>query len=112
MALRGVAEGRYPTYTAPSGGVVAGTGLLIGSKFVIPTITVGTDERFTSIGGPEIVEHAKVEAQAWTEGAKIYFDAGQELMTTTAGGNTLVGTAYEAAANPSTTGRVLLGWVA
>lgn len=112
MALRGVSEGKYPTFTAPSGGVVAGTGVLIGSKFVIPTVTVAADERFAGIGGPEIVEHAKVSAQAWTEGVKIYFDSALEQMTTTAGGNTLVGVAAEAAANPSATGRVLLGWVA
>lgn len=109
MAVRGVAPGKYVTRTALSDGTTAGTGLLIGAEFVIPTVTVAADEDFVGIIGPEVVAHAKVSAQAWaTQGAKIYFDAAQGLMTTTAGGNTYVGTVDRLAANPSAVGYIRL----
>lgn len=50
----------------------------------------------------------KVSAQAWTQGAKIYWHPTNENATTTASGAVLVGVATEAAANPSDTGTVLL----
>ncbi|SCY61621.1 DUF2190 family protein [Paracoccus tibetensis] len=49
----------------------------------------------------------KTAAQAWTAGAKVYLTTEGDL-TTTASGNTLIGVAVEAAANPSAIGRVLL----
>ena len=55
-----------------------------------------------------VFEHAKTSAQAWTVGAKIYWDDTARVFTTTASGNTLCGAAVEAAANPSATGKVLL----
>jgi predicted RecA/RadA family phage recombinase len=55
---------------------------------------------------------AKVSAQAWTEGAKIYWDDTAKNFTTTSGGNTLAGVAAAAAANPSATGKVRLDGVA
>lgn len=53
----------------------------------------------------------KTSAQAWTVGAKIYWDSANGLATTTASGNSLIGTALAAAANPSATGRVRLNGV-
>lgn len=50
----------------------------------------------------------KVSAQAWTQGAAIYWDAGEAKATTTASTNTLIGHAAEAAANPSAAGAVRL----
>jgi predicted RecA/RadA family phage recombinase len=55
-----------------------------------------------------VFTHAKTSAQAWTQGAKIYWDDSNKVFTTTASGNTLVGAAVLAAANPSATGTVLL----
>ncbi|MFA5352921.1 MAG: DUF2190 family protein, partial [Thermodesulfovibrionales bacterium] len=46
-----------------------------------------------------LVEGAKVSAQAWTAGQKIYWDNGNSQFTTAATGNTLAGIANEAAAN-------------
>ena len=46
----------------------------------------------------------KVPAQAWTVGAKLYFVAADQQVTTTATGNTFIGHAVEAAANPSDLG--------
>ena len=55
-----------------------------------------------------LVEYAKVSAQAWTSGGKIYWDNAANVFTTAATGNTLAGLAAEDAANPSSTGLVLL----
>lgn len=55
-----------------------------------------------------VFEHAKTSAQAWTVGAKIYWDNSAKVFTTTASGNTLVGAAAAAAANPSDAGLVYL----
>lgn len=98
-------------FTAPSGGVVSGTAYLIGSILVVAThaAAVGVAFRGRVTG---IVEHAKVSAQAWTEGVKIYWDNAAKNFTTTSGGNTLVGVAAAAASNPSATGKVRLDGVA
>lgn len=97
--------------TAPSGGVVSGTAYLIGSLLVIATVTAAQTEKFNGqvVG---VVEHAKVSAQAWTEGVKVYWDNSAKLFTTTSGGNTLVGVAAKVADNPSATGFVRLDGVA
>lgn len=50
----------------------------------------------------------KTAAQAWTAGAKVYWNDTDKVVTTTATGNTLVGAAVDAAANPSPEGVVLL----
>ncbi|HXV60646.1 MAG TPA: DUF2190 family protein [Vicinamibacteria bacterium] len=98
-------------FTAPTGGVVSGTAYLIGSLLVVATHSAAQTLPFRGrVTG--IVEHAKVSAQAWTEGAKIYWDDTAKNFTTTSGGNTLVGVAAAAAANPSATGKVRLDGVA
>jgi predicted RecA/RadA family phage recombinase len=51
---------------------------------------------------------AKTSAQAWTVGARIYWDDTAKLCTTTATSNTLIGVATAIAANPSSTGNVRL----
>lgn len=104
-------EGEVLTLTAPSGGVVSGTAYLIGSLLVVATETVAQTLPFRGLV-TGIVEHAKVSAQAWTEGVKIYWDNSAKNFTTTSGGNTLVGVAAAAAANPSATGLVRLDGVA
>ena len=104
------APGDVMTYTA-GGTITKGTGLLVGGILAIPTVSVGTGDQYTAVV-KGVVEHAKTSAQAWTEGAKIYWSAGSSVMTTSAGGNTLVGTAARVADNPSATGFVRLDGVA
>lgn len=58
-----------------------------------------------------VFELPKTSAQAWTVGAKLYWDAAASAVTTTVGSNLLIGAAAAAAANPSATGRVLLDGV-
>ena len=106
-----ILSGDVVPFTAPSGGVVSGTAYLIGSLLVVATVTAAQGEPFNGqvVG---IVSCAKVSAQAWAEGAKIYWDNSAKNMTTTSSGNTLVGVAAAAAANPSATGLVRLDGVA
>jgi predicted RecA/RadA family phage recombinase len=106
-----VQQGEVLTYTAPGGGVVSSTAYLIGSLLVIATIDADAGDKFTGlvIG---VVEYAKPTAQAWTEGAKIYWDDSAKKMTTTSASNTLVGVAAAAAGASDTTGKVRLDGVA
>jgi predicted RecA/RadA family phage recombinase len=106
-----VGPGEVLELTAPSGGVVAGTAYLIGSLVVVATVTAAEGAKFSALA-QGVVTHAKVSAQAWTEGAKIYWDNTAKNFTTTASGNTLAGVAAAAAANPTATGTIRLDGVA
>jgi len=106
-----IQSGEVVEFTAPSGGVVAGTAYLIGSLLVVATVTAAEAAKFDGLV-TGVVTHAKVSAQAWTEGAKLYWDNSAKDFTTTAGGNTLIGVAAAAAANPSATGKIRLDGVA
>lgn len=108
-----VQPGENMTFTAPGGGVVSGLGYLIGALFVIATTTQDAGDLFVGLA-VGVVSYTKPGTQAWTEGAKIYWDDGAKKMTTTAGGNTLVGTAAEAVGSGAdeTTGKVRLDGVA
>jgi predicted RecA/RadA family phage recombinase len=96
------------TVPAPSGGVVSGGVVIIGSLIGIAgsTAAVGVNVAVKTRG---VFELPKVSAQAWTVGAPIYWDAGAGNATTTATDNTAIGYATEAAANPSAVGRVRIG---
>ncbi|MBY6160029.1 DUF2190 family protein [Mameliella alba] len=98
--------GENVTLAAPSD-LAAGAGALVGTIFGVAqaAVTSGNDVVLVRRG---VFELAKVSAQAWTLGAKIYWDDTAKNCTTTASGNTLIGAATAAAANPSDTGTVLL----
>lgn len=87
--------------------VASGQGHLVGSLFgiAVDAAESGAPVVLRRVG---IITHAKTSAQAWTQGAKIYWDNTGKVFTTASSGNTLVGVAAEAAANPSATGKVLL----
>ena len=99
-------EGEVLTFTAPAN-VTAGTGVKIGDLLVIPTITALSGAQFTGVR-VGVVEHAKLSAQAWTEGQQVNWDDTNKRFTTVTTGNFLAGIAYKAAANPSATGFVIL----
>jgi predicted RecA/RadA family phage recombinase len=100
-------DGDVMTLTAPAGGVVAGTGVKIGDILVIPTISAAATAQFTG-QRTGIVEHAKLAAQAWTEGQQVNWDDTNKRFTTVTTGNFKAGVAAAVAANPSNTGLVLL----
>lgn len=99
-------EGENPTFTAPAN-VTGGTGVKIGDALVIPTITVLSGAQFTGVVRG-VVEHAKLSAQAWTEGQQVNWDDTNKRFTTITTGNFKAGYAYRVAANPSATGQVYL----
>jgi predicted RecA/RadA family phage recombinase len=99
-------EGENPTYTAPAN-VTVGIGVKIGDILVIPVITAASGAQFTGVIRG-VVEHAKLSAQAWTEGQQVNWDDTNKRFTTVTTGNFRAGTAYRVAANPSATGFVLL----
>ena len=93
-------------YDVPSGG-----GLLVGALFGVATVDATTGNPVeTAVDG--VFDLAKVPAQAWTVGVKIYWADGPKQATTTATGNTLIGAAIASAANPSESGRVRLNGAA
>lgn len=108
MARTFVQPGKVITLTAPSGGVVDGTPVQIGQILAIPTTTVAATLPFE--GEVEGVHNLpKVSAQAWTEGALIYWDNSAKLCTTVSTSNLRIGIAgFGGAANPSPTGLVRL----
>ena len=101
-----IQEGDNVTLPAPYD-VLSGGGALVGSLF-----GVAVDDALTGANVVLVREGVftmpKTSAQAWTQGAKIYWDDTNKVCTTTATANTLVGVALAAAANPSATGEVLL----
>lgn len=87
--------------------VNSGDFILRGSLFGIATISgVSGDTVPLRIGG--VVSYAKLSAEAWTFGAKVYWDAGNSRFTTVSTSNTYAGVAAASAANPSATGLVRL----
>ena len=109
-----VQPGEVLTLTAPSGGVVTSTCYKIGSLIVVATVTAAEAAQFAAFVGPGVISYAKPGSQAWTEGAKVYWDDSAKNFTTTSGGNTLAGVAVEAvgAGAGETTGKIRLDGVA
>ncbi|TPQ50309.1 hypothetical protein C2U72_14065 [Prosthecomicrobium hirschii] len=101
-----VQRGDILTLVAPYD-VAAGAGLLVGAIFGVatsPALSGATVE--AAVSG--VFELPKTSAQAWTVGAKVYWDDAAKLCTTVNTSNTLIGVAVAAAANPSATGLVRL----
>lgn len=106
MATNYISDGCALMLAAPYA-VASGGGALIGSLFGVAETNLDSGET-----GAFILEGVfllnKTSAQAWTVGAKIYWDNTNKECTTTATDNTLIGAATKAAANPSSTGYVRL----
>ncbi len=101
-----VQDGDLVTLAAPYI-VASGAGALVGSLFGVATHDAASGADVTlALGG--VYNLAKVSAQAWTVGAKVYWDNAAKNVTTTASGNTYIGFATVVADNPSATGRVLV----
>lgn len=102
-----IQEGETLTLTVSSTAVAAGAGFLAGSLFGVAQHDVAANGsgEFALEG---VFELPKVSAQAWTQGALIYWDDTNKECTTATTGHTLIGKAAAAAANPSATGMVRL----
>lgn len=101
-----IAPGEHITVAAPYA-LSSGDGALVGTVFGVADADAasGADVVLVRRG---VFDLAKTSAQAWTLGAKLYWDDTNKVATTTASGNTLIGAALAVAANPSATGTVLL----
>lgn len=101
-----IQPGNIIEITAPSGGTTSGEPVQVGqilgiaAKTVLATVAV-------NIQRTGVFDVTKVSAQAWEEGEEIYWDAAAVKMTSVKGG-LFAGVAVEAAANPSSTGKLLL----
>ncbi len=89
-----VQEGETLTLTAPYA-VTSGLGALVGSIFgvAVGDVANGAEGEFKVEGVFDLV---KAASQAWTVGAKVYWDNTNKVCTTTASGNTLIGVAVVA----------------
>lgn len=101
-----IQNGDVVTVPAPTT-VASGAPVVVGSIF-------GVAQFAATIGAPVEVARKgvfslpKAAAQAWTVGATLYWDAAAGVVTNTAGANKIIGAAAAVAANPSSTGLVLL----
>lgn len=104
-----IQPGETITLPAPAD-VASGDAVLVGAVFGVASATAvtGADVEVARRG---VFEMAKKTAQAWTAGAKLYWDATNSEVTTTASGNTLIGAAAVAAASADVLGKVLLDGV-
>lgn len=87
--------------------VASGAGCLVGTLFGVAVLAALSGAPVT-IKTRDVHVLPKTSAQAWTLGAAIYWDDTNKVCTTASSGNTLIGKAVEAAANPSATGVVRL----
>ncbi len=101
-----IQEGDTITLTAPYA-VVSGDGLLVGSIF-----GVACGDAASGADVESMIEGAftlkKATAQAWTQGALIYWDNAAKNCTTTVATNKLIGVAINAALSADTVGNVRL----
>ena len=103
-----VQPGNTITLTAPYA-VASGDGLLVGSIFGVAAGTAAIGEPVeTALTG--VFDITKIGSQAWTAGAKVYWDDTNKRTTNVATSNTLIGVAVEAVAGGAgdTIGRVRL----
>lgn len=87
--------------------VTSGQGVKKGVLFGVAVASVKSGETM-SLKTTGCVSLPKVNAQAWAEGAAVYWDNGNGRCTTASAGNLLIGCALAAAANPSAEGTVRL----
>ena len=106
-----VSEGKVLRLTAPSGGVTSGNLYIIGALAVVAAITAAETLSFDGYA-EGVFSLPKTSAQAWTEGQKIYWDAGNSRCDSDPEVGKLIGVAAAAADNPSATGNVRLNGVA
>ena len=103
-----VQPGNTLNLTAPYA-VTSGDGLLVGSIFGIASVDAALGEPVeTALTG--VFDLTKVGSQAWTVGAKVYWDDTNKRTTSVATSNTLIGVATEAVTGGAgdTIGRVRL----
>jgi len=106
MARNFIQPGETITLPAPRA-LASGDGFNVGA---IVAVALAAAAQGAPVEGRRVgvFDIAKAGGQAWTPGQKVYWDATNNVATTTAGGNILIGATVQAQASAATIGRVLL----
>ena len=107
MATNYIQPGRSITVAAPTGGVLSGQGVLIGTLFGIAQYDAveGAEVEILTEG---VVEIGKTSALAIGVGDQLFWDDTNKLVNKTTTAQQQVGVAIAAAANPSATVKMLI----
>lgn len=95
---------------APSGGVTAGVGVLIGDLFVVASTTAAAGAEFVGArsGVFDLAAATHASTQAIAVGGPVFWDDTAKTVTATGGGNRLIGVAIAAKVSTAAVCRVLL----
>lgn len=92
-----VQKGETLPFTAPTGGVEGGKGYLIGAIFCVAVASIAAGDQFQGmVEGVFCLPSATGSGSNFDEGAKLYWDDTNDVVTKTATGNTFIGHAVEA----------------
>jgi predicted RecA/RadA family phage recombinase len=107
MATNYIQPGRSITVAAPTGGVLSGDGVLIGTLFGIAQYDAveGAEVEILTEG---VVKIGKTSALAIGVGDRLFWDDTNKLVNKTTTAQQQVGVAVAAAANPSATVKMLI----
>jgi predicted RecA/RadA family phage recombinase len=104
MADNYIQEGNVLTVTAPSGGLVSGQAVLIGSLFGVACTDIAeAADGELSVRGVYAITKATV---AWSQGDKVYWDNSAKKVTNVSTSNTLIGIGTEDVVSGDATGNV------
>lgn len=87
--------------TAPSGGVISGQATLFGAIFGVAATDAAQGKK-VAVKVEGVFNLPKATGAGIDEGAKVYWITADKKVTATAGSNTLIGHAVEAAASAAT----------
>lgn len=101
----------FVTIATPSGGVSSGQGVLIGALFGVATKTAFAGEKLSIMteGAFDLPKHS---GDSFAVGDKVYFNATESTLTSTATNNKWIGVALFTAAGSAATARIRLNGVA
>jgi predicted RecA/RadA family phage recombinase len=102
--MRNVQDGEFLEYTNSGSAISAGGIVVVGERIGIAVTDIAATTGVGTLQMDRVHELPKTTSQSWTQGAKLFYDAGTSKLTTTATGNTPAGYAFEAAASSATTG--------
>jgi predicted RecA/RadA family phage recombinase len=94
---------------APSGGITAGVGLMVGTALFGVALNTAAEGATVQLKTSGIFTMAKTSALAIAVGDVLYWDATNKVVNKTTSGQRAIGVAYSAASNPSASVQVRLG---